>query len=87
MHSLFKVFQDELIRDLLFWSQVASDGIFDIELLNNLLNFVSRCYLEFYFCFTKTEIKFMSLQAKSRGLTERASIPQMLLRNLIQEMV
>ena len=25
------------------------------------------CYLEFYFCFTKTEIKFMSLQAKSRG--------------------
>ena len=55
--------------------------------LNNLLNFVSRCYLEFYFCFTKTEIKFMSLRAKSRGLTERASIPQMLLRNLIQEMV
>lgn len=55
--------------------------------LNNLLNFVSRCYLEFYFCFTKKEIKSMSPRAKSRGLTERASIPQMLLRNLIQEMV
>ena len=37
------------------------------------------CYLEFYFCFTKTEIKFMSHRANPRGLQRTNNYAQVFL--------